>query len=142
MFTIRSHCNKKNLFALTLILCVAFCLLFGAYVLFAETHRRNGTDTRAVPIDEYILVSMEHEYSFPEKDYEPSYFGEKYVKTVEAIFTYQEGDLADPDTFLRVEKLYLTEYGKKNIDSFIELLTKRDDIHSAGKDYLCPNVCA
>ena len=85
---------------------------------------------------------MKHEYSFPQKNYEPSYFGEKYVKTAEAIFTYQEGDLADPDTFLRIEKLYLTDYGKKHIDTFINLLSDREDILVAEKDYLCSNVCA
>ena len=141
MFTNKSHCNKKKLIALTLILCVILCSLSGPDV-FAKTDENNIIDAYAVPIDEYIIVTMVHEYSFPKKDYEPSYFGEEYVKSVEAIFTYQDGDLVDPDTFLRIEKLYLTEYGKKNIDTFIDLLSKREDIVVAEKDYLCSNVCA
>ena len=143
MFTIKSHCNQKKLFAFTLILCIIFCSLFGTSA-FAETDENNIIDTHAVPIpiDEYILVTMEHEYSFPKEDYDASYFGIEYVKEVEAIFTYQEGDFADPETFLRIEQLFLTDYGKENIDAFIELLKERDDIFAAEKDYLFPNVSA
>lgn len=93
-----------------------------------------GDDTR-IPIDDYILVCMEHEYSFPETDYEPSYFGDEYVEKVEAIFVYNEGSLADKDNFCRVEQLYLTEFGKDHIDSFIEQLNARPDILAAERDY-------
>lgn len=98
-----------------------------------------GDDTR-IPIDDYILVCMEHEYSFPEKDYEPSYFGEEYVEKVEAIFVYNEGSLADKDNFCRVEKLYLTELGKEHIHELIKNLTDREDILAAEQDYYCYNA--
>ena len=92
-----------------------------------------------VPIDEYILVGMTHEYSFPEEDYPPEYFHSEYVKAAEGISTYQEGDLTDRDIFIRVEKLTLTEQGKENIDWFIAELNARDDIYIAERDHLYPN---
>lgn len=93
----------------------------------------------ATPIYDYILVTLDHKYSFPEKDYEPSYFGEKYVNSVKAIYTYEEGCLADREDFCRIEKLYLTEFGRDNIDLFIDQLNTRNDILYAEKDYLCKN---
>ena len=92
-----------------------------------------------VPIDDYVLVCMAHEYSFPEEDYPPEYFHAAYVRETEGIFTYQEGDLADKDTFYRIEKLTLTEQGKENIDRFIAELNVRKDVLYAGRDYLCPD---
>ena len=93
----------------------------------------------AEPIDDYILVTMSHAYSFPEKDYGPSYFGDEYVRDVESIFTYQEGALIDRDKFCRGECLYLTEYGKAHADSFIEGLLMRTDILAVERDYSFQN---
>lgn len=88
-----------------------------------------------IPIDDYILVSMTHEYSFPEKPYPPEYFHADYVERVETLYAYHIGDLKDRDSFLRIEQLILTKKGKKHIDELIEELNARDDIESAGRDY-------
>ncbi len=88
-----------------------------------------------VPINDYILVSMTHEYSFPKKTYPPEYFHAEYVERVETLSAYHIGDLKDRDSFLRIEQLILTKKGKKHIDELIEELNARDDIESAGRDY-------
>ncbi len=107
---------------------------------FMDDVQANAVPKDAVPIDDYILVCMEHDYSFPDKDYEPSYFGEEYVKRVEAILTYTEGCLANKEDFYRVEKLYLTEFGKEHLIELINNLTKREDILIAEQDYNCKNT--
>lgn len=89
-----------------------------------------------VPIDDYILVSMTHEYSFPDEPYPPEYFHAEYVERVETIFDYHEGDLVDKEKFNLIETLYLTEKGKENIDAFIDELNAREDILCAERDYL------
>ena len=89
-----------------------------------------------VPIDDYILVSMTHEYSFPDESYPPEYFHTEYVERVETIFDYHEGDLVNKEKFNRIETLYLTEKGKENIDAFIDELNAREDILCAERDYL------
>ena len=89
-----------------------------------------------IPIDDYILVSMTHEYSFPDESYPPEYFHTEYVERVETIFDYHEGDLVDKEKFNRIETLYLTEKGKENIDAFIDELNAREDILCAERDYL------
>ena len=124
---------------LLLILCLALC---GGLGSFAEDKDESFVPEGAIPIDEYILVSMEHEYSFPDEDHPPAYFDAEYVKEVKAIFWYQDGSLADADHFMRIEKLYLTDEGKAHIDELIEALNARDDIACAERDYLCPNVSA
>ena len=88
-----------------------------------------------VPIDDYILVSMTHEYSFPEKPYPPEYFHADYVERVETLSAYHTGGLNDRDSFIRIEQLILTKKGKKHIDELIEELNARDDIESAERDY-------
>ena len=88
-----------------------------------------------VPINDYVLVCMAHEYSFPEEDYPPEYFHAAYVGKVETLSAYHEGDLTDKDNFYRIEQLTLTEQGKENIDRLIAELNARDDIFIAGRDY-------
>ena len=105
---------------------------------FAELPR--GKDGLPVPhdpapIDDYILVSMTHEYSFPDEPYPPEYFHAEYVERVETIFDYHEGGLVDKEKFNRIETLYLTEKGKENIDAFIDELNAREDILCAERDY-------
>ncbi|MBQ6165793.1 MAG: hypothetical protein IJK23_15085 [Clostridia bacterium] len=126
--------------AAVLILCFALCAAIVPTALAEEND--SFIPEGAIPVDEYILVSMEHEYSFPDEDYAPSYFNAEYVKEVEAIFFYQEGDLVNVETFMRIEKLYLTDKGKAHIDELIEALNARDDIACAERDYLFPNVSA
>ena len=89
-----------------------------------------------IPIDDYILVGMPHEYSFPEESYPPEYFHTEYVERVETISAYQEGALVNKEGFTRIEKLYLTEKGRENIDGFIAELNAREDILCAERDYL------
>ncbi|MBQ6065450.1 MAG: hypothetical protein IJK89_01390 [Clostridia bacterium] len=91
-----------------------------------------------IPIDDYILVGMTHEYSFPEEPYSTEYFHAEYVERVETIFDYHEGDLVDKEKFNRIETLYLTEKGKENIDAFIDELNAREDILCAERDYEYP----
>ena len=88
-----------------------------------------------VPIDDYILVSMTHENSFPEKPYPPEYFHADYVERVETLSAYHIGDLNDRDSFIRIEQLILTKKGKKHIDELIGELNARDDIEAAERDY-------
>lgn len=88
-----------------------------------------------VPIDDYILVSMTHEYSFPKKPYPPEYFHAEYVERVETLSAYHIGGLNDKDSFIRIEKLILTKQGRKHIDELIEELNARDDIEAAERDY-------
>ena len=88
-----------------------------------------------VPIDDYILVSMTHEYSFPEKPYPPEYFHAEYVERVETLSAYHIGGLNDRDSFIRIEQLILTKKGRKHIDELIEELNARDDIEAAERDY-------
>ena len=111
----------------------ALSVLAGGGAVSAAAQSPHGP----IPIDDYILVGMAHEYSFPEEDYPPEYFHAAYVEQVEAISTYHEGDLTDKDKFYRIEKLTLTEQGKKNIDRLIAELNARDDIYIAERDYLC-----
>ena len=88
-----------------------------------------------VPIDDYILVSMTHEYSFPENPYPPEYFHADYVERVETLSAYHIGGLNDKDSFIRIEQLILTKKGKKHIDELIGELNARDDIEAAERDY-------
>ncbi len=88
-----------------------------------------------IPIDDYILVGMTHEYSFPEEPYPPEYFHADYVERVETLSTYHIGGLNDRDSFIRIEKLILTKKGKKHIDELIEELNARDDIEAAERDF-------
>ena len=91
-----------------------------------------------IPIDDYILVSMTHECSFPEEPYSPAYFHAEYVDRVETISDYQEGALVNKGAFIRVEKLYLTKKGREHIDDFIAELNAREDILCAERDYEYP----
>ena len=114
---------------LYLVLCCVFC---GSATAFTAQSPHDP-----VPIDDYVLVGMAHEYSFPEEDYPPEYFHAAYVEQVETISAYHEGDLTDKDTFYRIEQLTLTEQGKENIDRLIAELNARDDIYIAERDFEC-----
>ena len=94
----------------------------------------------AIPIDDYLLVCLEHDYSFPEKDYDSAYYDAELVESVEPVYTYGDGNLVDKDKFYRVDAVYLNEQGKEQIDTFAERLTARDDILIAQRDYACKNV--
>ncbi|MBQ9880020.1 MAG: dockerin type I repeat-containing protein [Clostridia bacterium] len=129
--SVRSKRSKTKILAIMISIIMMFCNI----ACFSSASSEDSPDTNRIPIDDYILVCMEHEYSFPEKDYEPSYFGEEYVERVEPILVYNEGRTANKDDFSRCEILYLTEFGKDHIDSFIELLNARPDILAAERDY-------
>ncbi len=103
----------------------------------ASFHQQNAAkpSNGPIPIDDYILVSMEHEYSFPKEEYSPEYFDAERVDKVETISSYHEGDLTDKETFVRIEKLYLSEKGKENIELLIDELNQRKDIQIAERDY-------
>lgn len=118
-----------------LIIIFSLILMCNSLSFFAKASDEAVSDKDLIPVYDYVLVCMEHDYSFPDKDYEPSYFGEEYVERLEAILTYTDGCLADKNEFCRIEKLYLTEFGQENLDLFIEQLNARPDILCAERDY-------
>lgn len=126
--------KRRIIKAISFCFCIVFILNNIQLCAFAETNENRE------PIYDYILVSMENDYSFPIKEYSPEYFDSRYVKEVESIFTYNDKDEIEKEKFYRVEKLYLTDYGKINIDDFVNQLTERDDILVAERDYLFKNV--
>lgn len=126
----RTHCRFR---------CVLTALFFALAVLLpggCASPAAVPSPHEPIPIDDYILVSMTHEYSFPDEPYPPEYFHAEYVERVETIFDYHEGDLVNKEKFNRIETLYLTEKGKENIDAFIDELNAREDILCAERDYL------
>lgn len=126
---ITSFCKPiKKIFSLFLPL---FLLLGSIPIVYSSA----SAEYEPIPIDEYILVGMAHEYSFPEKGYSPEYFDSEKVERVETISSYHEGDLKDRDSFNRIEKLYLSENGKKNLDTLIKELNNRTDVFIAEQDY-------
>ena len=98
------------------------------------------TSPDAIPIDDYIIVTMENEYSFPEEDYSSVFFGIEYVENVKAVITFIPNIGIDPKQFHRIEILYLTDFGKQNIDLFINELTNRAEILIAEKGYRTKNA--
>ena len=129
---IKHEANEKNPFFTLVFLfaCVSFVCELSIPVKAGNAHD-------PVPIGDYVLVCMAHEYSFPEEDYPPEYFHAAYVEQVETISAYHEGDLTDKDKFYRIEQLTLTEQGKENIDQLIAELNARDDIYIAERDFEC-----
>ncbi len=129
----RNSIRKKLLLIIAIVL-----LICNVAVVYSSA----STEVEPIPIDEYIIVGMNHAYSFPEKPYDPEYFDSEKVSRVETIFSYHEGDLKQLDSFNRIEKLYLSEEGKKNIDLFIKELNQREDIFVAERDYEYQNGLA
>lgn len=91
----------------------------------------------AVPVDDYIMVCLKHEYSFPETEHGPEYYNAEYVEKVEVIWDYNPGSLQDRETFCLVELLWLTDKGKAHFDEFLNELNAREDVLAAERDYSC-----
>ncbi len=94
----------------------------------------------AIPIDDYIMVCLKHEYSFPETEHGPEYYNAEYVEKVEVIWDYNPGSLQDKETFSLIELLWLTEKGKAHFDEFLKELNAREDVLAAERDYSCRAV--
>ena len=78
--------KRRIIKAISFCFCIVFILNNIQLCAFAETNENRE------PIYDYILVSMENDYSFPIKEYSPEYFDSRYVKEVESIFTYNDKD--------------------------------------------------
>ncbi len=140
----KSRVRRSVGFAVLLLCLLSFSVMASNAVCGDQTAPPGQTElpNQPCPIEEYILVSMTHEYSFPVGNYDPAYFGAEYVERVEAIDTWENGALADKERFCLVERLFLTDAGKANIDALLNTLNAREDILAAERDYLSPGVSA
>ena len=123
----------KRTVSLLLTFAMFFLILLPCFADDADREIPSG----AIPIDDYIMVGLKHEYSFPETKHGPEYYNAEYVEKVEVIWDYNPGSLQDKETFSLVELLWLTEKGKAHFDEFLKELNEREDVLAAERDYSC-----